>query len=268
MKHYNRFAAFLMTLVLLCSLIGTASAATVGEQNALRTADAYLSFMAFSYSGLIDQLEYDGYSHAEATYAADNCGADWNENAVTTAQNYLSFMGFSYSGLVDQLEYEGYTTQQAKYAADICFGLTTAATATPQPTATPKASGTTPSAATPPFAGDFSAYSFEELKQLQTELNLALWASEGWQKVTVPPGIYVVGEDIPEGRWTIKRAANKYTYLRIYSDMQNGVPTNRLHYSHLEDSFTVHLISGQYVEIDSTSVTFEPYVSGLGFTFN
>lgn len=38
--------------------------------------------MPFSYTGLIEQLEYEQYSHDDAVYAADNCGADWNEQAA------------------------------------------------------------------------------------------------------------------------------------------------------------------------------------------
>lgn len=68
--------------------------------------------MAFSYSGLIDQLEFEGYSTDEATYAADNCGANWKEQAVLAAMQYLDTMDFSKDGLIDQLEYEGFTFVQ------------------------------------------------------------------------------------------------------------------------------------------------------------
>ena len=51
-------------------------ALTTGQRNALGSAESYLSTMPFSYSGLIEQLEYEGYSTEDATYAADNCGAD------------------------------------------------------------------------------------------------------------------------------------------------------------------------------------------------
>ena len=51
-------------------------------KNALKSADSYLRYSAFSHDGLINQLEYEGYSTEEATYAADNCGADWDEQAL------------------------------------------------------------------------------------------------------------------------------------------------------------------------------------------
>ena len=93
---------------------------TIGERNALKSAKNYLSFMAFSYTRLIGQLEFEGYTNAEATYAADHCGADWNEQALKAAKNYLDFQAFSYSGLIEQLEFEGFSGGQAAYAADHC----------------------------------------------------------------------------------------------------------------------------------------------------
>lgn len=89
--------------------------ASLAQKNALSKADDYLSFTAFSYSGLIDQLEYEGFSTEDATYAADNCGADWNEQAAKKAQDYLDYSSFSRQGLIDQLLFEGFTQEQAEY---------------------------------------------------------------------------------------------------------------------------------------------------------
>lgn len=77
--------------------------------------------MAFSYEGLIEQLEYEGYSNSEAKYAADNCGADWYEQAVKCAENYLDVMSFSRSELIDQLEYEGFTHDQAVHGVNEAY---------------------------------------------------------------------------------------------------------------------------------------------------
>ena len=95
-------------------------AMTESQANALQSALSYVSIMDFSYSGLIDQLEDEGYSTEDATFAVDNCGADWNEEALGSAKSYIDLMAFSYSGLIDQLEYEGFTAEQAKYGADNC----------------------------------------------------------------------------------------------------------------------------------------------------
>lgn len=91
------------------------SGSSLGEENALASAKLYLNQMAFSYNGLIEQLEYEGYTNSEAVFAANNCGADWNEQAVMAAENYLSLMPFSKQGLIEQLEYEGFTYEQALY---------------------------------------------------------------------------------------------------------------------------------------------------------
>lgn len=94
---------------------------SVGKQNALRQANQYLNAMAFSYSGLIEQLEYEGYSTEDATYAVDHCGADWNEQAAKKAEEYLNTMSFSRSGLIEQLEYEGFTHDQAVYGVNKAY---------------------------------------------------------------------------------------------------------------------------------------------------
>ena len=52
------------------------------EQNALNKALDYLKILAFSRSGLIEQLQYEGFSLEASTYAADNCGANWYEQAA------------------------------------------------------------------------------------------------------------------------------------------------------------------------------------------
>lgn len=93
------------------------SATSAAQDNALRTAKEYLSTAGFSRSGLVGQLQYDGYSKADAAFAADGVHADWNQQAVRTAKEYLNTSGFSRSGLIGQLTYDGYTQSQAEYGA-------------------------------------------------------------------------------------------------------------------------------------------------------
>jgi hypothetical protein len=91
---------------------------TVSQLNALGSAVSYLNISAFSRSGLIEQLEYEGYSKADATYAVDTVGANWKEQAAKSAENYLSFTSFSRSGLIDQLIFEGFSTAEATFGVD------------------------------------------------------------------------------------------------------------------------------------------------------
>lgn len=88
---------------------------TMGQRNALAKAASYLSFTSFSFSGLVDQLEFEGFSTEDATFAAENCGADWNEQAARKAQSYLDYTSFSRDGLIDQLLFEGFTREQVEY---------------------------------------------------------------------------------------------------------------------------------------------------------
>lgn len=88
---------------------------TAGQKNAVNKARSYLSLMSFSRFGLIEQLEYEGFSNEDATYAVDKISPDWNEQAANKAQDYLDTMSFSYDGLIEQLEFEGFTPEQAQY---------------------------------------------------------------------------------------------------------------------------------------------------------
>lgn len=88
-----------------------------GKSNALKSAQSYIRTMPFSKKGLIEQLEYEGYSTDEATYGAEN----WKEQAAISAKNYLKTMSFSRSGLKDQLIYEGYTSEEAEYGVSVSY---------------------------------------------------------------------------------------------------------------------------------------------------
>jgi hypothetical protein len=99
-------------------------AATAGQRNALESAQSYLRMGGFSEQGLIDQLTSsagEGFSQADARYAVNHAGADWNEQAVQKAQSYLDMGGFSRPSLMEQLTSsagEGFTQAQAQYAVD------------------------------------------------------------------------------------------------------------------------------------------------------
>jgi hypothetical protein len=102
------------------------TAVTASQQQALDSAQSYLGLdSGFSRQGLIDQLDspYGGkFSVADATWATDHSGADWDAQAVLAAKGYMNLgTGFSRSGLIDQLDspYGGkFTLAQATYAAN------------------------------------------------------------------------------------------------------------------------------------------------------
>lgn len=47
---------------------------TPSQRNAVRKANSYLSFQGFSRTGLIKQLEFEGFTTEQATYAVDSLG--------------------------------------------------------------------------------------------------------------------------------------------------------------------------------------------------
>jgi hypothetical protein len=94
---------------------------TAGQEQAIGKAEDYLSFTALSRKGLIRQLSSEageGFSVADATFAADHVKVNWNEQAAKKAKEYLQMTHFSRKGLVHQLESsagEGFTHAQAVY---------------------------------------------------------------------------------------------------------------------------------------------------------
>ena len=97
-------------------------AETPEQRNARESAEAYLRFSAFSRTGLIEQLEYEGYSFEDASYAVDEANADWFEQAEKSAESYLDYSSFSRSGLLDQLLYEGFSEAEAAYGVERAYG--------------------------------------------------------------------------------------------------------------------------------------------------
>jgi hypothetical protein len=100
---------------------------TAGQRNALQSAHDYLDSQAFSKQGLIEQLSSsagEGFSVADATYAANHVGANWNEQAVKSAKDYLSGQSFSRQGLIEQLSSsagEKFTQAQAQYGVSKAY---------------------------------------------------------------------------------------------------------------------------------------------------
>ena len=67
----------------------------MGQQQAVSKGESYLDLAGFSRQGLIDQLVYEGFSEADATFAVDRIAPDWRQEAVEKAQSYLDMAGFS-----------------------------------------------------------------------------------------------------------------------------------------------------------------------------
>ncbi len=100
------FLKIVLTAALFVAAPTWAGDLTGPQNNAVRSAEQYLSMTGFSRNGLIHQLSSDagdGYEISDATVAVDSLNIDWNQEAVKSAKQYLSMMGFSCKGLINQL---------------------------------------------------------------------------------------------------------------------------------------------------------------------
>lgn len=103
----------------------TESGFTPSQDNAIEKAQSYLSTGDFSRKGLIEQLEYNKFSNADATFAVERIeatgGVNWISEAIDKAQSYLRTGSFSLQGLIEQLEYNGFTPDQAELGANQAY---------------------------------------------------------------------------------------------------------------------------------------------------
>ena len=86
--------------------------------SAVEAAKKYLDSGSYSYTALVDKLQQDGYSTADAEYAANNCGADWNKKAAEEAKALISSGTYTKEELIDKLMLKGYTFEQAASGAE------------------------------------------------------------------------------------------------------------------------------------------------------
>lgn len=133
---------------------------------------------------------------------------------------------------------------------------------------------------------DLSGLSLAELVELRQKVTMAMWETEEWQEVTVPVGVWVVGEDIPVGHWTIKATEGHYSLVKLDTSVdatgKHVADTYRDRYfrhfiysatyrnydesKHLQE-IDLELQEGDYIEIEDASVIFTPYSGkpSLGF---
>ncbi len=106
------------------------SFASKGEKKALESVISILSNDPRSYNSLITTLENSGFTHSEAVYGVNNCGADWNEQARKSVAKYLEYKRgifhfpknnrYSRDGLIKEMEEYGFTKSEAEYGVDNC----------------------------------------------------------------------------------------------------------------------------------------------------
>lgn len=128
--------------------------------------------------------------------------------------------------------------------------------------------------------------SYDQLVSYRDALNLAIWNSQEWQEVTVPHGLYKIGEDIPAGHWTFAIAdIGGVPYLQYgnklegnkkevsfmgdiyYAEQLRGPDSS--YYDPKHDLLTLDLLleEGCWLEVSNSPVKVTPYAGkpDLGF---
>ena len=132
---------------------------------------------------------------------------------------------------------------------------------------------------------DLSSMTFDELIALKDKINLAIWNSQEWQEVTVPQGVWKIGEDIPEGHWAIKCAnSGSSTFVIVgYAISEDGKNVDRSTeegkdiwyweevygedgYGDLKE-WDYEFKEGMYVQIDHSNSIFTPYAGKPSLDF-
>lgn len=120
-----------------------------------------------------------------------------------------------------------------------------------------------------------SSLSFSELRMLDASIAEEMASRPEWKAVTVPPGAYTIGIDIPEGWWDISIIDKEYDYATVrYGKKLNKSGTDIEYsdeeaYSFLDDgkpTLSIYLAKTRVIVIDYNSVIFTPHVQpSLGF---
>lgn len=131
---------------------------------------------------------------------------------------------------------------------------------------------------------DLSGLSYDELVALKEQINIAIWNSQEWQEVKVPQGVWKVGEDIPEGHWTISVTPSGWVSVAYGKELRDnkkeisyfcdGYYQERLmgedYFIAGEDdlrSIDIDAKAGYYIAIEDGSVIFTPYSGKPSFGF-
>ena len=114
---------------------------------------------------------------------------------------------------------------------------------------------------------DLSGLSFEQLVALRDQLNLAIWNSQEWKEVTVPAGVWKVGEDIPAGHWSFRLAEDDSFPTVYYCDILDsaekapGIGWNGWMeiFTKLDQVEDLNMKEGMYF-INNCPMIFTPYI--------
>ncbi len=108
---------------------------------------------------------------------------------------------------------------------------------------------------------DISGLSNDELLELREKIQLQLFSSKLVDGITVPPGEYIIGEDIPEGSYRVCAISlERNSMVIIYSAGKNVLTSYAI--GDLYGAYEVGklpLENGMIIEVDFAPVIFYPY---------
>lgn len=126
---------------------------------------------------------------------------------------------------------------------------------------------------------DLSALTFDQLVALRARCQMEMMTRDEWQEVTVPAGLWKIGEDIPAGHWVI---SGDFTVKGLvdtgisYGDkLTKDGKVDWMHstvfqghtFTKANPSVDIVLEEGFYLEVNYGPVIFTPYTGkpDLGF---
>ena len=117
---------------------------------------------------------------------------------------------------------------------------------------------------------DLSGYSYGELRELLQQTMSEMKSRPEWKSFEVPKGVWVIGEDIPAGSYSI-RSVDKEKYINVILwgreqknyDEAGGLLVNEMLYKDEDYIGKIILNDGNVLELSGT-VIFGP-VQGFGF---
>lgn len=127
---------------------------------------------------------------------------------------------------------------------------------------------------------DLSSLSWDELIALKADINRELMSRDEWEEVEVPQGVYVVGEDIPAGKWTVRCKTGHSCYFQFGETLRDDghsvswTGTHDLVYIYRDSGsdgrlteYTFDAVDGHYVIVSDAPAVFTPFTGNpdLGF---
>lgn len=113
---------------------------------------------------------------------------------------------------------------------------------------------------------DFYGLSFDQLISLENRLSLAIEEIAQWQEVTLRPGLWKIGKDIPAGHYTLRTMSDRSTRFAYGSSLDESAlqvsPSSSDYvYDSIEGSSSVdlQLHDGAYLDVLDHLIYVSPY---------